>query len=360
MANTTFNTRIQNKIDTYENYNAVKDSFIPLKGEVCIATVSTKVDGVQSPPQTLIKIGDGTSTWGSLKWLSATAADVYPWAKASVKPTYQASEIEGLEDYISGQIEDTDTQYQIIASGTNGIQLQSRPKTGGAWTNVGSPIPITYTLETGTTNGTVSFNGTEVAVKGLGSAAYTESSAYAPAGAGVPPTDTAQPGDVPTWDGEQVVWAAQQGGIRRWTLLIDETTLESVDSILVSQDASGKEFNVSELIFDLNLPILSASPGYVRFVNGLQYVPAKTLVNLSSVGSTKTIWYGYGWIKLLSGVPALVSGGAKTNIYNASTVIRSYGTEFSQDISNIDSINSFGIYFQNGIDAGIRVRVWGR
>ena len=181
-----------------------------------------------------------------------------------------------------------------------------------------------------------------------------------PAGAGVPPTDTAQPGDVPTWDGEQVVWAAQQGGVRRWTLLIDETTLESVDSILVSQDASGKEFNVSELIFDLNLPILSASPGYVRFVNGLQYVIEKTLVNLSSVGSTRTIWYGYGWIKLLSGVPALVSGGAKTNIYNASTVIRSYGTEFSQDISNIDSINSFGIYFQNGIDAGIRVRVWGR
>src|SRR5699024_9314130 len=119
---------------------------------------------------------------------------------ASVKPTYQASEIEGLEDYISGQIEDTDTQYQIIASGTNGIQLQSRPKTGGAWTNVGSPITITYTLETGTTNGTVSFNGTEVAVKGLGSAAYTESSAYDAAGtaAGVQTTVTGTSGDAST------------------------------------------------------------------------------------------------------------------------------------------------------------------
>lgn len=182
-----------------------------------------------------------------------------------------------------------------------------------------------------------------------------------PAGAGVPPTDTAQPGDVPTWDGDQVVWAEQQGGIGRWTLLLDATTLESVDSILVSQDARGKEFNVSELIFDINLPVLSASPGYVRFINGLSYdVHNGLLAMLFSVGSTSTIWYGYGWIKLLSGVPALVSGGAKTNIYNAPTVIRSYGAEFSQDISNIDSINSFGIYFQNSIDAGIRIRVWGR
>lgn len=37
----------------------------------------------------------------------------------------------------------------------------------------------TYTLATGTTNGTVKFNGAEVEVKGLGSAAYTNSNAYA-------------------------------------------------------------------------------------------------------------------------------------------------------------------------------------
>lgn len=37
----------------------------------------------------------------------------------------------------------------------------------------------TYTLATGTTNGTVKFNDAEVAVKGLGSAAYTNSNAYA-------------------------------------------------------------------------------------------------------------------------------------------------------------------------------------
>ena len=182
MANTTFNTRIQNKIDTYENYDAVKDTFIPLKGEVCIATVSTKVDGVQSPPQTLIKIGDGKSPWKSLKWLSATAADVIDSLKGS-NPTLPATSITGLNDYISGQIQDTNTLYRLVASGDMGIQLQSKEKgeEDTAFKNVGSPIvltPPTYSLIPGDTNGTVKFGidgeESEVAVTGLKSGAYVD------------------------------------------------------------------------------------------------------------------------------------------------------------------------------------------
>lgn len=192
MANTTFNTRIQNKIDTYENYEKVKTRFIPLKGEVCIATVSTQVGGVQSPPQTLIKIGDGKSTWENLKWLSATAADVKDSLKGS-DPTLPATSITGLNEYISGQIQDTNTQYRLVASGTMGIQLQSKEKgeEDTAFKNVGTPItltPPTYSLIPGDTNGTVKFGitGSEQAVKvhGLGSAAYTDSGAYDPAGTG--------------------------------------------------------------------------------------------------------------------------------------------------------------------------------
>ena len=198
MATTTLNTRIQLKYDTYEKWTT--NNPVLLAGEVAVTTVQSAQAPVSQVPAILFKVGDGTNNFNALNWASAIAADVYPWAKASVKPTYQASEIEGLEDYISGQIEDTDTQYQIIASGTNGIQLQSRPKTGGAWSNVGSPITITYTLTTGTTNGTVSFNGTEVAVKGLGSAAYTESSAYDAAGtaAGVQTAVIGTSGDAST------------------------------------------------------------------------------------------------------------------------------------------------------------------
>ena len=247
MANITFNTRIQNKIDTYENYDAVKDRFIPLKGEVCIATVSTKVDGVQSTPQTLIKIGDGTSTWGSLKWLSATAADVIASLKGS-NPTLPAASITGLNEYISGQIQDTNTLYRLVASGDMGIQLQSKEKgeEDTAFKNVGSPIVLTaptYSLIPGDTNGTVKFGITgseaEVKVHGLGSAAYTESSAYAPAGAGVPSTD-----GVPTdYLLSPAGWVAPpSGGGENWELIIDHVAPETVASVLIDQDLNGEPF----------------------------------------------------------------------------------------------------------------------
>jgi hypothetical protein len=42
----------------------------------------------------------------------------------------------------------------------------------------------TYTLATGSANGTVALNGVDAAVKGLGSAAYTEAGAYATAAQG--------------------------------------------------------------------------------------------------------------------------------------------------------------------------------
>ena len=186
MAEKILQTRIQNKIDTHANWLLVQDTFVPKNGEICIDVITETVTGaVVSPPQTLIKVGDGESTWGELNYLGAIAADVYAWAKAATKPAYQASEIQGLDDYIAGEIQDTDTQYQLVQNGNMGVKLQSRPKTGGAWTDV-STIELTaptYTLVEGTTNGTVAFNGEDVAVHGLGSAAYTESSAYDAAGA---------------------------------------------------------------------------------------------------------------------------------------------------------------------------------
>ena len=180
MANTTLNTRIQLKYDTYANWTT--NNPVLLSGEIAVVVVPASSGAVPNEPTILFKVGDGSAKFNALQWVAAPAADVYSWAKASTKPTYTADEIEGLEEYISGQIQDTDTQYQIIASGTNGIQLQSRPKTGGEWSNVGSPITITYTLAEGSANGTVAFNGVDVPVHGLGTAAYEASTAFDAAG----------------------------------------------------------------------------------------------------------------------------------------------------------------------------------
>lgn len=179
MATKEFKARLVNKIDTYANWTS--NNPVLLKGEIAIVDVPASTDVVQQEPAVLMKIGDGTKKFGELPWISAKSADVYSWALAPTKPTYQASEIEGLDAYISGKVEDTDTQYQLVKVNNITFKLQSKPL-NGSWSDVGDPISVVYTLTTGTTNGTVKFNGTDVAVTGLKSAAYQESSAFDTAG----------------------------------------------------------------------------------------------------------------------------------------------------------------------------------
>lgn len=180
-ASKNLNVRIQNKFDTYANW--VQNDPILLKGEIALTVIPASSNSGLQEPTLVAKIGTtGDKKWSQEQWLSGTSADIIASLKGP-NPTLPATSITGLEDFISGQIQDTDTQYQVVAVGTNGFKLQSRSKSGGAWTDVGSPITITYTLVEGTANGTVKFNGTDIKVHGLGSAAYTDSTAYDSAGA---------------------------------------------------------------------------------------------------------------------------------------------------------------------------------
>ena len=121
------NTRIALKYDSYANWQEYNP--ILLKGEIAIAELPVSenkpgvgvpnADGstpaIQNAPNILIKVGDGTNHYNDLKFVSALAADVYSWAKAATKPTYSAGEITGLDNYISQTIQDTNTQYRIVA-----------------------------------------------------------------------------------------------------------------------------------------------------------------------------------------------------------------------------------------------------
>lgn len=179
MANTVLQTRIQLKYDSYTNWQT--NNPVLRKGELGIAEVPAETGATQGEPAILIKVGDGTSNWKDLKYITGLAGDVYAWAKAATKPTYTANEISGLSNYISGQIKDTDTQYTIKLNGRT-VELYSKNKDDADFgktpiTSVTIP-ETTYTLITGTTNGTVKFNGTDVAVAGLKSAAYADASSF--------------------------------------------------------------------------------------------------------------------------------------------------------------------------------------
>ena len=152
------NTRIALKYDSYENWT--HHNPILLKGEIAIAElpVSENKPGVGEPnaagstpaiqnaPNILIKVGDGTNHYNDLKFVSALAADVYSWAKAATKPTYSASEITGLKDYIGQQIQDTNTQYRIVAvdGAAYSYKLQKKDIGDADYTDVdGSVISLT-------------------------------------------------------------------------------------------------------------------------------------------------------------------------------------------------------------------------
>ena len=133
--NKVFQTRIQLKYDTYENWS--RNNPILKAGEMAIATVAAgERKDMTNLPNIVLKVGDGTSHYNDLKFVSALAADVHEWAKAGTKPVYDASEITGLQKFITDNSDfDTDTQYQLVAvsGATYKYQLQSRAFANGAW-----------------------------------------------------------------------------------------------------------------------------------------------------------------------------------------------------------------------------------
>lgn len=84
MANEIFKeikTKIALKTLSYAEWDAIKDTYKPLKGEVCVCAIPEGNAAATTAPTVMFKVGDGTNFFGALKWASALAADVYGWAK---------------------------------------------------------------------------------------------------------------------------------------------------------------------------------------------------------------------------------------------------------------------------------------
>lgn len=150
MATKTLNTRIKSKIDSLSNWQTA--STVLFAGEIGVATIAANavlpsdLSALTGHlPAIVIKVGDGTKNWNDLPYLSAFGADVYDWAKAETKPPYAATEITGLADFISGEINDTNTQYSFsYDNGNNQLVIQKKDvKDTGfiAYQTVDIPIP---------------------------------------------------------------------------------------------------------------------------------------------------------------------------------------------------------------------------
>lgn len=119
-------------------------------------------------PAVLLKIGDGTTAFNDLGYVSAIAGDVPAWAKEATKPTYNADEITGIDTYIANYVNeqmgisvDTDTQYTIVAVEGNAYQykLMSKSKADTQYTTEVAAIDIPKYDDTALTNRVSSLEG---------------------------------------------------------------------------------------------------------------------------------------------------------------------------------------------------------
>lgn len=89
MATKKFDTRLKLKYGTYAEWTA-SGAVVLLKGEIGICEIAANTNtspagssnGIKSnAPVIMFKVGDGETAFANLPWASATAADVYSWAK---------------------------------------------------------------------------------------------------------------------------------------------------------------------------------------------------------------------------------------------------------------------------------------
>ena len=142
-------TRIALKYDSYANW--VSNNPVLLAGEVAIATIpvgdhNTMPTGFQNLPNVVMKVGDGSSHYNDLKFLSALAADVYEWAKAEQKPTYKAEEIVDLQKFVEDHSDfDSNTEYTIVAVNEYKYELKYKNIGEAEFKSFDTPVYIDLT-----------------------------------------------------------------------------------------------------------------------------------------------------------------------------------------------------------------------
>lgn len=142
MAERTLKTRISLLVKTFEEWQSFKD-FVPLKGELCICTIPASTGATVQEPAILFKVGDGTTSFQTLGWSSALAADVYNWAKKEnldwedINDTFK----ESLKSYIKTEIPSNNSQYQIVSDGDYKWKLQ-KSEDGQTWIDATGSIDV--------------------------------------------------------------------------------------------------------------------------------------------------------------------------------------------------------------------------
>lgn len=148
MAEKILKTRIQLRYDTLANWTT--NDPVLKAGEIAIATIPTADPAKKQLPPVMFKVGDGTSKFSELKWASGLAADVYDWAKASTRPAYKYgdADLTGFGTAATKNVSAFDAAGAASTAEANAKAYTDQ--------QIGAlPSQAEYTLETGTTDGSL-------------------------------------------------------------------------------------------------------------------------------------------------------------------------------------------------------------
>ena len=122
MANvTTLKTRLFNKYNQELSADTVLGP-----GEIHFVEVAIPLSDGTTTTAVLMKVGNGKTVYSELDFVAAKAADVYDWAKAAVKPNYEANEIINLDNFVNAQVKNTvDTINANITKLTNDLTAEA-------------------------------------------------------------------------------------------------------------------------------------------------------------------------------------------------------------------------------------------
>lgn len=129
MAEVKIKTRVQNKIDTSEAW-AANSTFVPLKGEICIESDTRR-----------LKIGDGITNYGNLKYNTKNVEEIDAAIKAASsvvfranKTTYTQSDTEVMEQYFTTNPDQTpkNSDIFIVKTVVDGVSSESAYSYDGA------------------------------------------------------------------------------------------------------------------------------------------------------------------------------------------------------------------------------------
>ena len=143
MADKILRTKIALLHKTFEEWEEIKDSYVPLKGEVCFCDFPASSEVEES---VLFKVGNGEDTFADLPFASALAADVYGWAKKEFLEFDDLSDAfkTDIKEYIETQT--GGTMYRIVDKGNNVWQLE-KSADGKTWVEASGTIDLSNTLE---------------------------------------------------------------------------------------------------------------------------------------------------------------------------------------------------------------------